>query len=169
MPTDVPFHALGKPSHRDPGYHEAKAAFAAWCQQRGVWPRLTREEIWDAGYEDGRTHEAKQRESQPVTWVQPVGIDALLLRLADARDLAVPERERENLCSVAHGTITKLVEVLQGLVDDSYSLVEQPSWIRPSTGLGVYRCHQCEATKGETSHGHADDCAVGRAEAILRR
>lgn len=24
MPTDVPFHALGKPRHLDPGYHEAK-------------------------------------------------------------------------------------------------------------------------------------------------
>ena len=24
MPTDVPFHALGKPRHLDPGYHTAK-------------------------------------------------------------------------------------------------------------------------------------------------
>ena len=24
MPTDVPFHALGKPRHLDPGYHAAK-------------------------------------------------------------------------------------------------------------------------------------------------
>ena len=132
MPTDVPFHALGKPRHLDPSYHAAK--------QRESW-----------------------------TWVQPVGIDALLLRLADARDFAVPERERENLCSVAHGTITKLVDVLQGLVDDSYSLVEPPSWIRPATGLGVYRCHQCEATKGERSHDHAEGCAVGLAEAVLRQ
>ena len=103
------------------------------------------------------------------TWVQPVGIDAILSRLADARDLAVPERERENLCSVAHSTITKLVDVLQALVDDSYSLIEQPSWIRPATGLGVYRCHQCEATKGERIQGHAENCAVGRAESVLRR
>ena len=131
MPTDVPFHALGKPRHLDPGYHAAK--------QRESW-----------------------------TWVQPVGINALLARLADARDLAVPERERENLCSVAHVTITKLLDVLQGLVDDSYSLVEQPSWIRPATGKGVYRCHHCEATKGDRSHAHADNCPVGLAETALR-
>ena len=110
---------------------------------------------------------AKQRESW--TWIQPVGIDALLSRLADARDFAVPERERENLCSVAHGEISRLVGALQSLVDDSYSLIEQPSWIRPATGLGVYRCHQCEATKGERRQGHVAGCAVGRAEAILRR
>lgn len=100
-------------------------------------------------------------ETQPWIWVEPIGIDALLLRLADARDFAVPERERENLCSVAHGTITKLVDVLQGLVDESYSLVAG------EVGLGVYRCHFCEATKGETQHPHAEGCAVGRAEAAL--
>ena len=89
-------------------------------------------------------------------------------RLADARDVEVPARERENLCSVAHGEISRLTEALQDLVDDSYSLVEQPSWIRPATGLGVYRCHQCEATKGENTRGHAEGCSVGRAEAVLR-
>lgn len=59
------------------------------------------------------------------------------------------------------------VQALQDLVDDSYSLIEQPSWIRPATGLGVYRCHQCEATKGQKIHGHAPDCAVGKAEKLL--
>jgi hypothetical protein len=116
----------------------------------------------DPGY-----HAAKQRESW--TWVQPVGIDALLSRLADARDFAVPERERENLCDVAHSTISRLAEALSDLVDDSYSLIEQPSWIRPARGLGVYRCHHCEATKGEKSHHHASNCPVGLAETVLQR
>lgn len=105
----------------------------------------------------------------PWRWMQPLNREALLSRLADARDFEVPARERENLCGVAHGEISKLAEALQDLVDDSYSLVEPPSWIRPATGLGIYRCHQCEATKGEKSHGHAEGCAVGRAEAVLGR
>lgn len=123
---------------------------------------------WLAGYQrhlDPGYHAAKQRESW--TWVQPVGIETLLARLADARDFAVPERERENLCGVAHGMISTLSDALQGLVDDSYSLVEQPSWIRPSAGLGVHRCHHCEATKGERVRAHAMDCAVGCAENVL--
>jgi len=35
-------------------------------------------------------------------------LNGLLVRLADARDLNVPGRERENLCSLAHGAIIKL-------------------------------------------------------------
>ena len=118
---------------------------------------------------------AAQREDQMTkqlpadktwAWVQPRDRAALLQRLAEARDFAVPARERENLCSVAHGDISKLAEALQDLVDDSYSLVDPP-WRRPATGLGVYRCHHCEATKGEKNCGHADGCVVGRAEAVL--
>ena len=44
----------------------------------------------------------------PWTWVQPKDRNELLQRLEDARDLNVPERERENLCGVAHGEIMKL-------------------------------------------------------------
>jgi len=36
--------------------------------------------------------------------------DELLRRLADARDLNVSERERENLCAAAHTEITRLVK-----------------------------------------------------------
>ena len=98
----------------------------------------------------------------PWTWVQPPDRAALLQRLADARDLSVPERERENLCGVAHGEILSLAEALQDLVDDAYSPVE--TWSRP-----VYRCRQCGATKGEIKRDHATSCPVGRAEAVLRR
>ena len=38
---------------------------------------------------------------QPWQWVQPVDDAALVARLIEARDYAVHERERENLCSVA--------------------------------------------------------------------
>ena len=38
---------------------------------------------------------------KPWAWIQPIGIDNLIARLQDARDLAVPDRERENLCSMA--------------------------------------------------------------------
>lgn len=43
-----------------------------------------------------------------------MNLDELLKRLADARDLNVPERERENLCSISYGVITKL---RSGLLD----------------------------------------------------
>ena len=114
---------------------------------------------------DPAYHDAKQRAAW--TWVQPKNRDELLSRLADARDRAVPERERENLCSVAHGEITRLIQALQDLVDDSYSLIEQPSRIRPATGLGVYRCLQCEAIKGDKTRQHAPGCQVGFAEHLL--
>lgn len=89
------------------------------------------------------------------TWVQPLGRAALLQRLADARDLEVSARERENLCSVALSDITRLSEALEDLVNDSYSF-----------GKGVYRCRRCEEIKGERTRAHTA-CPVGRAEAVL--
>ncbi|MFA6063920.1 MAG: hypothetical protein WC736_15135 [Gallionella sp.] len=41
-------------------------------------------------------------------WVQPATLDDLLARLSDARDLKVPERERENLCAVSFDYLIKL-------------------------------------------------------------
>lgn len=46
------------------------------------------------------------------TWVQPTSQTELLQRLADARDLAVDERERENLCACAHTEIERLQRVV---------------------------------------------------------
>lgn len=43
-----------------------------------------------------------------MTWIQPKNQQELLLRLADARDLAVSERERENLCACAYTEIKRL-------------------------------------------------------------
>ncbi len=40
-------------------------------------------------------------------WKQPKDTEELLSRLADARDLAVPERERENLCACAFTALTE--------------------------------------------------------------
>ncbi len=51
----------------------------------------------------------------PWTWVQPKDQAELLARLAKARDLNVPERERENLCACAHTEIVRMVAQLEGL------------------------------------------------------
>ena len=48
------------------------------------------------------------------TWVQPKNQDELLARLADARDLNVPERERENLCACACAEIKRLSRIITG-------------------------------------------------------
>ena len=180
----APFHALGKPRHQktEPtlGHCECEdcrvALHASDCAVHNMPAKPN--DFCSCGvtpHADPDTESLKQRGegtattkesiSQTNVWVQPPDRAARLQRLADARDFDVPSRERENLCSVAHGEITRLADALQDLVDDSYSLIEQPSWIH----LGVYRCHQCEATKGERTQGHADDCAVGRAEVVLRR
>jgi len=50
---------------------------------------------------------------QKWTWVQPRSREDLLARLLAARDLSVPERERENLCAVAHAEIAGLSEALR--------------------------------------------------------
>jgi len=47
-----------------------------------------------------------------------MNLDELLKRLADARDLDVPERERENMCSLAHGAIIKLRDGLSDAIKD---------------------------------------------------
>ena len=47
---------------------------------------------------------------KPWQWEQPRGDDELLARLRDGFMLAVHERERENLCSVAHGRIKAMRE-----------------------------------------------------------
>lgn len=48
-------------------------------------------------------------------WIQPKNRQELLDRLRVATELAVPERERENLCNVARGEIIKLTAALQGI------------------------------------------------------
>ena len=45
---------------------------------------------------------------QPWAWVQPKSVAEIKQRLLEARDFKVPERERENMCSVAHGEIVRL-------------------------------------------------------------
>ena len=49
---------------------------------------------------------------QPWFWVQPRTIGDILNRLTDALEYAVPERERENMCSVAFGTIARMASLL---------------------------------------------------------
>ena len=44
----------------------------------------------------------------PWAWVQPRDTAEIKQRLLEARDFMVHERERENMCSVAHGEIERL-------------------------------------------------------------
>jgi hypothetical protein len=59
--------------------------------------------------------------AKPYAWVQPDGTDEILTRLRDCYEFAVHERERENMCSVAHGEIERLresnAELLSALVN----------------------------------------------------
>ena len=50
-----------------------------------------------------------------VTWMQPKNREDLLRRLADARDLSVPERERENLCACAYTALRTIEPVIADL------------------------------------------------------
>ena len=45
---------------------------------------------------------------KPWKWIQPKDLDDLIARLHQAADLAVHERERENLCQVAADHLAKL-------------------------------------------------------------
>jgi len=64
-----------------------------------------------------------------------------------------------------------LIDALRRLVDDSYSLIDESPRFRPgaAVGRGTYRCHQCEATRGDPHHPHTGNCSVGLAEAVLAR
>ena len=145
----TPFHALGKPRHSR--FITAEQNAEAMREMRAADKRVSSQTpVW--------------------MWVQPLDRAALLRRLADARDLDVPSRERENLCAVAHGDISRLAEALQGLVENSYSWIDVDQRIggAPSASvLHVERCHHCEATKGDIRHDHTDDCPVGVAERVL--
>ena len=62
--------------------------------------------------------------AKPWRWEQPRDDDELLARLHDGFSLAVHERERENLCSVAYGRIKamrKEIYDLQKTVSHMYA------------------------------------------------
>lgn len=102
--------------------------------------------------------------TQDWAWVQPANHADLLDRLRLARDLAVPERERENLCACAATTIKKLL----GLLDERENLLQEfvEDTAYPTVPLGPSRdCQQCGTPKGAK---HLLSCVVGRTEALLR-
>ena len=46
---------------------QERAEFEAWAEKRGVWPRLTHEEIFSAGYQAGRAAlQSQDREDAPT-------------------------------------------------------------------------------------------------------
>ena len=54
----------------------------------------------------------------PWKWIQPSGSVEIKQRLLEARDFNVHERERENMCSVAHGHIVYLELELTALREE---------------------------------------------------
>ena len=56
--------------------------------------------------------------AKPWRWIQPRGTDEILKRLLEAREYSVDERERENMCSVAHGEIVRLRALVPDFHDD---------------------------------------------------
>lgn len=122
----------------------------------------------------------------PWVWVQPKNQDELLERLALARDTAVPERERENLCAAAHTEIVRLgkiedaydvrigeihaldlrVEELESLVSE---FVDDASYGPVAAGtVDTVSCRSCAAVKIGRACPHEAACVVGKAEALLR-
>lgn len=55
--------------------------------------------------------------AKPWVWVQPKNDEELVSRLLEARDYAVHERERENLCSCAAIRLTALISDNTRLLD----------------------------------------------------
>lgn len=51
----------------------------------------------------------------PWQWVQPRTTDEILNRLLECRQFHVHDRERENMCSVAIGEITRLSGLVESL------------------------------------------------------
>lgn len=62
----------------------------------------------------GAINETRQ---ETWAWVQLADYEALVERLAIARDLSVPERERENLCACAHTALKALLVERGGAMD----------------------------------------------------
>ena len=75
--------------------------------------------------------------ARPWIWIQPKTDAELIHRLIEAREYAVHERERENLCSVAAG---RLRELTQGEDVDPEELYDCP--IHGKLG-GVNYCPRC--------------------------
>jgi len=72
-------------------------------------------------------HEKTPRAGQSWTWVQPRTREELLTRLADARDLDVPARERENLCAAAY---TEILGMPQTAAEQQWARAEHDIIVR---------------------------------------
>src|SRR3972149_6026424 len=72
-------------------------------------------------------HEKTPRAGQSWTWVQPRTREELLTRLADARDLDVPAREREKLCAAAY---TEILGMPQTAAEQQWARAEHDIIVR---------------------------------------
>ncbi len=105
--------------------------------------------------------DAARLAQEPWTWVQPFDRDALLTRLLDARDLHVPQRERENLCGCAYTEIRQLQRELAAERATRAALEQALEHVLPllhPRDCGVHYCRYCEA--GTSNHWeHHPSCA----------
>ena len=69
--------------------------------------------------------------ARPYAWIQPVTYEQLLERLAQAREYAVNERERENLCAVAHDELNTLLSERQWIATNVVYLEHLQNGLKP--------------------------------------
>lgn len=117
-------------------------------------------------------HETPRHHARaPWVWVQPADHQALLERLALARDLAVPERERENLCACASTEIKRLLRLIDEREALLQEFVDDVSYAPAGQSLGFHDnrtyCCGCHSLRAKVT-SHAPGCVVGKAEALLR-
>jgi hypothetical protein len=78
--------------------------------------------------------------------------DDLLSRLTNARDMNVPERERENLCACAYTAITRL----QAALAEARRVLRRLEW--GDTDGDTSTCPACGERQRMGYHAH--DCAL---------
>ncbi len=84
---------------------------------------------------------------QPWQWVQPATDADLVARLIEAREYAVHERERENLCSVAAGRIGALYVERGELVAALRSARDMAAAGAPKDAEGFYQDDAAQLAK----------------------
>ena len=101
---------------------------------------------------------------RPWEWLQPTTDADLVQRLIEARDYAVPECERENLCSVAAGRIGALIaDRPAATTERRIRTASQPISTDVENGPG----HPTIPHAERTAQHYADQARIAELEAAL--